>query len=476
MDLPDKTPTGREAVPAFAENDGFAPKNEANDSVVGSAGATLGAGQEGQTGKKAGVSGSKWLSSFVFKTTRHGAPAENELENASPDAQGQKKMITRKNLTSAAAITGAGFMMLALHSCGQKPAPAEETAMKPAPVVAGDSQSMRVTRIELRDLADEFVASGRLVVREEAAVGSELPGYRVSAVYVDEGDWVKQGQSMAKLDDALLQAQIAQAEATLATQKANLDFKTSQLARAESLEQEGAFSKELLEQRRMETAGAKASLGTAEAQVNEMKVRQSRMTLRAPVAGMVLQRAIRPGDISGGGATPYFRIARDGLVELDAELPDSKLALIKEGSPATVMLSTGEAIQGKVRFVSPRVDANTSLGRARVALPFDKALRPGSFAEARFGSSSANGVLAVPASSIRYEAGGPSVMLVGDDNKVKQVPVKLGERSGDFVQLVDGPPAGSRVLSVGASFTLDGDVIQPVEEGTAQNVAAPGAK
>lgn len=387
-------------------------------------------------------------------------------------------MITRKNLSSAAAIAGAGVMMLALHSCGQKPAPAEEipaAASKPAPA-PGEAQSMRVTRVELRDLADEVVATGRLVVREEASVGSELPGYRVAAVYVDEGDWVKQGQPMAKLDDALLQAQIAQAEAALATQKANVDFKTNQLERAESLQQEGAFSKELLEQRRMEAASAKASLMASQASVNEMKVRESRMVLRAPVGGMILQRAIRPGDISGAAATtPYFRIARDGLVELDAELPDAKLAVVREGAPVLVTLPTGETIQGKVRFVSPRVDQNTSLGRARVQLPFDKSLRPGSFAEARF-SSSAAGVLSVPASAIRYEAGGPSVMLVGDGNRVKQVPVKLGERSGDYVQLVQGPPAGSRVLAVGASFTLDGDVIQPVEEGTAQAAAAPGAK
>jgi HlyD family secretion protein len=384
-------------------------------------------------------------------------------------------MKTRSSLTSIGAIAGTGVMFIALHSCGQKPAPAEEI---PAAAVApaGSVQSMRVTRVVLRDLADETVATGRLVVREEAAVGSELSGYRVAAVYVDEGDWVKQGQPMARLDDALLQAQIAQAEATLSTQKANVDFKNSQLERALALEEEGAFSKELLEQRRMENAGAKASLAASEAAVNEMKVRQARMTLRAPVAGMVLQRAIRPGEISTvAAANPYFRIARDGLIELDAELPDAKLALVKEGLVATVALSTGETIQGKVRFVSPRVDANTNLGRARIALPYDKILRPGSFAEARF-SSSALGVVSVPAGAIRYEAGGPSVMLVSDGNKVKQVPVKLGERSGEYVQLVEGPPAGSRVLAVGSSFTLDGDVIQPVDDGLAQTAAAPGSK
>ena len=379
----------------------------------------------------------------------------------------------RTTLTSLAAIAGAGTLFLGLHACGQKPAPAEEASATAMAASAG--QAMRVTQIEARNLAEEIVATGRLVVREEAAVGSELPGYRVAVVYVDEGDWVKQGQAMAKLDDTLLQAQIAQAEATLATQKASLDFKRSQLARAEALQQEGAFSKELLEQRRMETAGAEASLAASQAQVNEIKVRQARMTLRAPVGGMVLQRAIRPGDISGGATTPYFRIAREGLIELDAELPDSKLALLKEGSPAMVTLTTGETIQGKVRFISPRVDANTSLGRARILLPFDKGLRPGSFAQARFGATGADGVVAVPASAVRYESGGPSVMVVDANNRVKQTPVKLGERTGDYVQLIDGPPAGTRVLAVGSSFTLDGDIISPVEDGAGPAPAAPAS-
>lgn len=384
-------------------------------------------------------------------------------------------MKTRRNLTSIAAVAGVGVLSFGLYACGQKPAPAEESEASVATAAApGDSQAMRVTRIEQRDLSDQVVATGRLVVREEAAVGTELNGYRVAAVYVDEGDWVKQGQPMAKLDDALLQAQIAQAEATLATQKANLDFKKNQYERAVSLEKEGAFSKELLEQRRSETASAEASLLASQASVNEMKIRQARMTLRAPVAGVVLQRTIRPGDISTAvSASPYFRLASNGLVELDAELPDAKLALIKEGAPATVTLSTGETVQGKVRFVSPRVDQNTSLGRARIALPFNKALRPGSFAEAHFDSASA-GVLSAPASAIRYEAGGPSIMLVDTNNTVHQVKVKLGARSGDYVQLIEGPPAGSRVLAVGSSFTLDGDVIQPVE-GAAPAAAAPAA-
>jgi len=496
MDLPTTPPAGSDPARAFA-GDGAAASGAAATAGENPALASVDADieathtlQEDRSRKSWSSRGSIAGASFVFslkgwgrtKGTTGNDSTRNDLgrretlvQTSSPDAQGRIKMLKR-NLTSIGAIAGVGVLSLALHSCGQKPAPAEETAGKAKTAEAGDVQATRVTRVAQRDLSEEIVATGRLVVREEAAVGSELPGYRVSAVYVDEGNWVKQGQALARLDDTLLQAQIAQAEATLATQQANVDFKNSQLARAEMLAGEGAFSKEQLEQRRMEAVSAKASLAASEAAVNEMKVRSSRMTLRAPVSGAVLERNIRPGEISSvGGMNPYFRIARDGLIELDAELPDAKLAQIKQGDTAQVTLPSGEVVTGKVRFISPRVEVATGLGRARIELPFDKELRPGSFAEARFNGSN-TGVITVPASAIRYEAGGPSVMLVGEGNKVSRVPVKLGERTGDFVQLVEGPPAGSRVLTVGAAFTLEGDVIEPVEEGVASNSAGPGSK
>lgn len=400
----------------------------------------------------------------------------------SPNAQGQQKMLTRPQKTRIAVMAGVGLAALTLNSCGQKPAPAETLPEAEAAqsVHSGQIQAMRVTRVAQRDLSERISATGRLVVREEAAVGTELNGYRVKAVYVDEGDWVKAGQPLAELDDTLLRAQIAQAEATLAQQKASAAFNDSNLARAESLAAAGATSTQALEQARMQAATTHAAVMAAEASVNSMKVMDARMTVRAPVTGRILQRTLRPGDISvASTATPYFRIARDGLIELDAELPDARLAQIKAGEPATVTLPSGEVVKGKVRFISPRVDQATSLGRVRVELPYDPALRPGGFAQATFGGE-AKGGLTVLASAVRYESGGPALMVVDKNNRVTTTPVKLGDRLGAYVQLIDGPPAGTRVLETGSAFTLDGDVIQPIEEEAAAtpiaSVAADQAK
>ncbi|MEZ5936744.1 MAG: efflux RND transporter periplasmic adaptor subunit [Hyphomonadaceae bacterium] len=352
--------------------------------------------------------------------------------------------------------------LAAVAGCGQKPAPAAEAPVESTVTPDANSPSVSVSQIRQMNLSGDVDATGRLVVREEAAVGVELSGFRVAEVYADEGDWVEKGQPLARLDGTLLQAQIAQAEATMATQKATADFKKSQYERGAVLAEEGAFSKEQLEQRRMDYEIADATLQAAAASLNEMRVRESRLTIRAPVAGSVLQRSIRPGEISSiATASPYFRIARDGLVELDAEVSEEHLADLKVGEPAKVGLATGETFDGKVRFISPRVDAATSLGRVRIALPYNPSLRAGSFAEAHM-EGVAKDAIAVAASAVRYESGGAAVMVVDASNKVRRVPVKLGAHVGGLIEIVEGPPAGSRVLTIGTAYVLDGDTVNPV--------------
>jgi hypothetical protein len=116
-------------------------------------------------------------------------------------------------------------------------------------------------------------------------------------------------------------------------------------------------------------------------------------------------------------------------------------------------------VSGVVRLVSPRVDSNSRLGKVRVRLPVRPDLRPGGFGRATFGASGA-AVTAIPESAIRYEADGLFVMTVDSNNRAHQVAVKVGQKGGGWAQLVQGPPAGTRIVLGGASFVTDGDVIR----------------
>jgi HlyD family secretion protein len=192
----------------------------------------------------------------------------------------------------------------------------------------------------------------------------------------------------------------------------------------------------------------------------------------APVSGLILERTVRPGDMSAaGGATPWFRLARDSEIELAAQLSDSDIANIRPGQHAEVTLPSGIVVQGVVRLVSPQIDPQTKLGTVRVHLPVSRDIRAGGFGRAVFVDVS-GAVLAAPETAIRYDADGASVMVVGPDNRVRHAAVQTGQRGGGYVQLLKGPPVGSQIVQNAAAFLLDGDMVRPQAAGAAAPAAA----
>ncbi len=329
----------------------------------------------------------------------------------------------------------------AIAACSKEPSDAPITK---APEVA---RAVTVALVESRSIAGSATASGLLVPREEAAVGVEQAGYRVIQVFVEEGAIVKAGQALAELDDAVLRSRVAQAQAQAEKAQSEAD-------RVKGLDGTGVLADE-------EIANRRSQARIAAAQLQELKTQSSRMTVRAPVSGIVLERSVRPGTVSG--AEPMFRIARDGLIELDAEVPEAAILDIDEGSAVQVVLANGDALQGKVRLISPRIDPATKLGRVRVELPKDSALRAGGFARASF-AQSAQTIAAVPEKAVQFEASGPLVTVIDQDNRAHRVNVRTGARSGGYVELVQGPAVGSRVALGGGAFLLDGDLVTPVND------------
>ena len=313
-------------------------------------------------------------------------------------------------------------------------------------------------------LSSTLTVSGLLVPREEAAVTSELSGYKVEKVFVDQGDWVKAGQPLAQLDDTLLRAQIAEQQAVVTQQVLAAERAESQAKNVEGLDNKGVLSQEDIDTRRFQAKSARAAAVAAQAQLDDLKTRQARLTLRAPVSGPVLARYVRPGDLPSGTTSgqPLFRIARDGLIEIDAEVAESDLSKLKPGQKANVTLPDGAKVTGTIRLISPEVDQATKLGRARILLPVRPDLRPGGYAYASLPGVKTAGLVA-PDRAVSYDADGAAVYVVDPTNRVHRVAVRTGDRSGGFVELLQGPPAGSRVLVTGASFVLDGDKVSPVE-------------
>lgn len=337
----------------------------------------------------------------------------------------------------------------ALQGCQKK---ASESAKQQA-------RAVTVVDVSARQIEGGLVASGVLVPREDIAIFPQLTGYRVAKILADVGDKVAAGQPLAQLDDTLLQAQIAQ-QAALALQLATqADEAEAQAARVKGLDDQGLLSQEQIDTRRFAARSARAQAAAQAAAVRDLKTRESLMVIRAPRAGLVIERNVRLGDLPGG-ATPWYRIAQNSQVELAADVDEDTLDKLRPGATATVTLADGTAIPGVVRLVSPAIDPTTKLGKVRVTLPVRADVRAGGFAKAGF-TGVTRSALAVPETAVRYDADGASVMVVGADDRVQRVAVTTGQRGGGWVELLTGPRAGAGVVDKAAAMLVPGDFVRP---------------
>jgi HlyD family secretion protein len=347
--------------------------------------------------------------------------------------------------------------LLATPACSP---PAEP---KPAPAI----QTVTVGLIGQRVLDAQLKASGLLVSREELLVSTELSGYRVAKVLVDQGEQVRGGQAVAVLDDSLLRNQVAQQQAIVDQQQVAAERAEQEAARVKGLDAAGALSGEAVAERVLAARAARAALAQARAALADLRVRQAMMVVRAPQAGRILERIVRPGDVVSPGQA-LFRAARDGLVELDAEVPENRLDSVAVGAPVSVTLASGAQLAGRVRLVSPQVDMDTKLGRIRVCLPAREDLRPGAFAEAVMTLAPREATVA-PVEAVQYSADGPSLLIVDGQDRVARRAVRTGPRVGRFVEILDGAPLGAKVVLRGGAILLPGDRVKPVfKAGAAQ--------
>jgi HlyD family secretion protein len=333
-----------------------------------------------------------------------------------------------------------------------------------APNPRDEARAVSVVRVELRPIAGGLTATGVLTPRNEVAISPDLSGYRVSNLLADEGEWVKAGQPLAQMDSSILRAQLDQQLALAAEQKATAAEREAEAARVKGLDGQGVLSDEQIQERRYTARTARAAADAQLAAAHEMQTRLEHLTVRAPVPGLIIQRTVRPGDISVQGGTAWFRMAEDGQIELWADVSEAEFAQMRPGLTARVTLSNNQTVTGKVRLVSPRVDSTTQLGQVRIALPVRPDIRAGGYAKASF-LDVTRAVASLPETAIRYDANGASVMVVGADGKVSQTPVRTGQRGGGYVELLSGPAPGAVVVAKAATQLLAGDYVTVAKGG-----------
>jgi RND family efflux transporter MFP subunit len=326
---------------------------------------------------------------------------------------------------------------------------------------AGQAQTVTVVAPGRDSVMRAINATGTLAARREIPVGVVGEGGRVLQVYVDAGDWVTQGQVLVSVDRSVQTQQAAALEAQTGVARADLQLAQNELDRAMQLVDRGFISKADMDRKTATRDAARARVNVANAQLAETRARNARLDVRAPVSGYVLERNVETGQTVSAGSGILFRIAKDGQLELQAKLSEDDLAQIAVGIPASVTpVGVDRVFNGNIWQISPMIDVQSRQGMARIALPFDAALRPGGFASVEIKSGAMTAPV-LPESAVQTGREGSFVYIVGKNNKVQQRLVKLGPVTANGLIIEEGLDGTERVVLYAGGFLNPDETINP---------------
>jgi RND family efflux transporter MFP subunit len=318
-------------------------------------------------------------------------------------------------------------------------------------------------------VADRVAATGTIHARRDMPVGVAGEGGMISAIRVEAGQYVSKGQVLAEIDSAVQRAQLQQLQAAVVQAEADARLAQSELDRAQALVSRGFISRADIDRRTATRDSARARVSVAQAQVREMQERLNRLAIRAPEAGLVLQRMVEPGQIVSPGSGALYRVAAGGQLELRAQVAEQDMPGLAVGQAATVNpIGSGNSYAGSVWLLEPAIDPQSRQGVARIALPRADELRAGGFASVVIEGAQAQRPL-LPQSAVLSDREGTYVMVVGANNVVKRVAVSTGQVTSRGVAILSGLSGSERVVQSAGAFLNPGEKVTP-------KLAAPAAQ
>ncbi len=362
---------------------------------------------------------------------------------------------SRRRLMIIAAIVA----VLAIAAAAYFFKPADKSAAGAAG--KDDKQAARVTvvvpgRVQV---TNTISATGTLAARRDMPVGVAGEGGLVTRVWVQPGDWVRQGQVLVSIDRAVQDQQANQLVAQVTVAQADARLAQAELDRAGALLSRGFISKADIDRRTATRDSARARVAVAVAQLNEGRNRNGRLDVRAPASGLILARAVEPGQIVSAGSPALFRLAGGGEMELKAEMSEADLARMRVGLGASVTpVGTASQFNGQVWQVAPIIDPQSRQGIARIALSYNVALRPGGFATAQISAGQVDAPM-LPESAVLSDDKGNYVFVIDAKNKVERRQVKTGSVSDSGIPVIEGLSGNEQVVLSAGAFLNPGETV-----------------
>ncbi len=303
--------------------------------------------------------------------------------------------------------------------------------------------------------------SGSLMPEREAAVRAQVGG-SVLQTFVDQGQAVRAGQTLGRIESGGLQDVYLSARSGVTAASNNADIARRELERAEKLLAAGAIAERDIEQARRSAISANAALADARARLATAQKQVGNTVITAPISGIVSDRQVSAGDVVQPGAL-LFTVVDPSSMRLEGSVPAEQLSQVRLGAPVTFTVNgyPGRSFTGKVSRVNPTADPATRQVRIVISIPnAEGRLVGGLFATGRLASESRTGMV-VPASAVDSRSNVPAVFRI-KGGKVERVPVQLGLRDegAERIEIASGVQVGDTLLLGAAQGITTGTIVK----------------
>ncbi len=370
------------------------------------------------------------------------------------------------------ALFSATLALTACKSDAKDQIEAAEKAAASGTIIGNEN----IAVVEVGPISTGPSISGALIPERAATVRAQLSG-SVMQTYAEQGQAVRAGAVLARLDQTALQEPYLSARAGLASASNSNDIAQRELARSQKLLAAGAISERDIDQSRRNAIAARAALEDARARLATAQKQLGNATVTAPISGVVSERQVSAGDVvQPGGA--LFTVVDPSSMRLEASVPADQLALVRVGVPVsfTVTGYPDRQFLGRVTRVNPTADPTTRQVRLYVSIPnAGKTLVGGLFANGRIAATAHNGI-AVPVSAVDMRGTVPTVVRI-KKGKADRVQVQLGIRDegSERIEILSGVQSGDTLLLGAAQGITPGTPVR-VSIPNDKPIAASGAK
>lgn len=333
------------------------------------------------------------------------------------------------------------------------------SADKDEPAAAAPSTLVETTLVGTRDLPVILQSTGRLESRAAPEVAAEIDG-RVLNLAADEGDAVAAGATLASLDPTAPELELRAAAAEAARIAALLTNAERRTGRLRELHAKGSVSREQFDDAEAERLALAAQRDVTESRLRIARDMRARTEVRAPLAGRIQKRLVSAGDYVKRGE-PLFVLSASAALRALLPYPEQQAPLLAPGQPVELdsPLVPGKRLRGVVSELRPAVGAQNRAVWAIVDVPEDSGWRPDATVRAQVQVALHAGAVVVPVQSVVLRPAG-AVAYVIEGNTAAQRVLRTGERSGEWIEVLDGLRAGERVATEGAAYLSDGAAVR----------------